>query len=289
MRSRTGFGVRQPAATSLLVAGLVSLGVVAAFGEQIQKSFSTAPNPSFRLHSHSGTISVQGWDQNQVEIRAETASPLMEVAIDGGEDKVTVQAHPRREGISPEEAKVSFEIRVPKKAMVWLESEQGEITVENLEGTVSVEGGSNAVALSNINGHITVRTVDGPIVIRSSQGHIKADSITGELRFLQVDGAELSGTTDSGPITYQGNFGMGGTYILRNYSSPITIECSKTASFDVTARSVQGTVQNSLPIRPFPRGNQFGRLSPEKFLQGRINTGKSTVQVTSYSGTIRLY
>lgn len=287
--SIAGFGVRKPAGTVLWVASLLILGVVAAFAEQIQQSFSTASNPSFRLHNHSGTISVRGWNQNQVEVRAEPSSPKMEVAIEGGQDKVTVETHPPREGISPEEARINFEIRVPKQAMVWLESEQGDIAVENLQGTVSVEGVSNSVVLSNINGYITVRTVDGPIVIRSSQGHIKADSITGELKFIQVDGAELSGTTDSGPISYQGNFGLGGTYVLRNYSSSINIETSKTASFDVTARSVQGSVQSALPFRPILRGNPFGQLSAEKFLQGRFNSGKSTVQVTSYSGTIRLY
>lgn len=276
----------------LVVAGVFCAGVGAVSAELIRKNFPTIANPSLLLHSHSGTISVKGWDQNQVEIKGERSSDAMRVMIDGTEEKVTVQTHPTREGISPQEARVNLEIRVPRQALVRVESEQGDITVEDVTGDVAVEGVSNSVALSNLSGHITARTVDGSILIRSSEGYIKADSITGDLKFIQVNGPELVGTTNSGAIRYQGDFGLGGTYLLHNYSSPIEIATSPKASFDVTARSVQGSVESDIAFRPMPLGTPFGRPSigkVGKVFQGRFNTGKSTVQITSYSGTIRLY
>ena len=267
---------------------ILCLSLSAAFAETIQKKFTTVSNPSFMLHNHSGKISLKGWEQNEVEIRGERASDAVEVLIAGEEQKVTVETHPTQERLSPEEERVDFQIRVPRGATVHVDSNQGAIEVENIHGDVTIEGVSNPVALSGLRGHITVRTVEGQIHIRESEGYVRAQSISGNLELLQVNGTELIASTNSGTIRYEGDFGSGGTYVLKNYNSPIDIMTSAKASFDLTARAVEGLIENNLIFRPIPPGNPFRRLPPGKFLQGRINTGNSTVQVTSYSGTIRL-
>lgn len=271
-----------------LLFAILCLNVSAAFGEQIQKKFSTTSTPSLQVHNHNGTVVVKGWDQSEIEIQGDRPSEAMDVIILGGQDKVSVQVHPVRDRLSQEESRVDFQIRVPRQASVRVDSEQGGITVEEIQGDVTIEGVSNPVTLSQIRGHITVRTLDGPIVIRSSEGHIQAHSINGDMQFLQVNCPELVASTNSGAIRYEGDFGLGGTYVLNNYSSPIQIVASDKASFDFTARVVLGFIESNLSFRPMPLSSAFRRLSPGKFLQGRFNTGKSTVQATSYSGTIQV-
>ncbi|OFV97924.1 MAG: hypothetical protein A3H94_03435 [Acidobacteria bacterium RIFCSPLOWO2_02_FULL_60_20] len=273
---------------TLCVAACLCLGAAVAAAETIKQNFPTSANPSFLLHNHTGKISIEGWDQHAIDIQGEPASNVMEVIIMGGEQKVSVQVHPKRERFTPKEARLDFEIRVPRQAIVRVDSERGDIVVKNLAGSITIEGVSTPVALSQMKGHITVRTVDGPILIQSAEGSINADSISGDLRFVQVNGSELVANTNSGAIRYEGDFGDGGTYVLNNYSSPIDIFASAKASFDLTARAVMGLIESSLSFRPTPLGNPFRRLSPNKFLQGRFNSGESTVRVTSYSGTIRV-
>jgi DUF4097 and DUF4098 domain-containing protein YvlB len=291
MRWRSIFEKEQWPAV-LAVAGVLCAGAFPAFAETIQKSFATIANPAFVLHSHNGTVSVAGWDQNQVEIRGERASAeAMDVLIEGNAEKVTIKTHPKQPNLALEEARVDLTIRVPREAVVRVESEQGDIVIENVEGGVTVEGVTTSVTLSEIRGHITARTVDGPIVIRSSEGVVQADSISGDLQFLQVDGVQLTGTTNSGRIQYQGDFGLGGTYKLHSYSSPIEVQASPQASFDVDARSIQGTIDNRISF-PQPPRTASSLAAPARrtgrSVQGRVHTGKSTVQITSYSGTIRL-
>jgi hypothetical protein len=267
----------------------LSLYSAAASGEQIRKSFPTTPNPALLVHNHQGTVQVKGWDPSEIEIKGERPSNAVDVNIVGGEQKVSVQTHPLREGVASEDSRVDFQIRAPRGASVRVDSEQGDITVEDIRGDVTIEGVSGSVVLSQLRGHVSVRTLDGPILIRSSEGYIQAHSINGDLKFIQVNCAELIGSTNSGRIQYEGDFGLGGTYVLNNYSSPIVIMASDKASFDLTARAVEGMIESTIPFRPMPLGNTFTRrLSPGKFLQGRFNTGKSTVQVTSYRGTIQL-
>jgi len=261
-----------------------------AFSEAIQRDFATIGNPTLILHIHSGAISVTGWDQNRVDIQGERASADgMDLLIEGNAEKVSIETHPKRQNLTRDEARVDLTIRVPRQALVRVESEQGSITVEGVEGGVTVEGATNSVALTRIRGHVTARTVDGPIVIRSSEGVVQADSISGDLQFVEVNASQLTGTTNSGAIRYQGDFGMGGTYKLHSYSSPIEVQASPRASFDVDARSIQGAIENriSLPSAA-PATTTMQQRRTGRSVQGRVNTGKSTVQITSYSGTIRL-
>ena len=272
----------------LPVAGCLLAALAVASAASIKKQFPTTANPMFLLHNHNGKVTISGWDQNVVDIQGEPASDLMEVIIMGGEQKVSVQTHPKSEGVSLKESRLDFQVHVPRQTIVRVESERGDIVVENLDGTVDVQGVSNAVTLSHLKGYMSARTEDGPIVVESSEGNVTADSISGNLKFLRVNGAELVANTNTGTIRYEGDFGQGGTYVLNNYSSPIEILASARASFDLTARAVMGFIESNLPFRPTPLGNAFRRLSPKNYLQGRFGSGDSTVRVTSYSGTIRV-
>lgn len=289
MSPKCAFAKSQAWPAVLAVAVVLCAGALPAFCEAIQKSFATIANPALVLHSHNGTVSITGWDQNQVTIEGDRASDAMDVLIEGNAEKVTIKTHPKHPNLSRDEARVDLTIHVPRQALVRVESEQGDIAVENVEGGVTVEGVTNSVTLSRIRGHITARTVDGPIVIRASEGVVHADSISGDLEFLQVNGSQLTGTTNSGRIRYQGDFGLGGTYKLYSYNSSIDVQASPRASFDVDARSIQGTIENriSLPSPP-PGASSLRARRTGRSVQGRVNTGKSIVQITSYSGTIRL-
>jgi hypothetical protein len=272
-----------------LLIGLLGLGVTACSAEQIKKDIPTGAKPTLLLRNQNGAISVKTWDQNQIEVRANPSSDSMEVMIIPGEQKVTVQTNPKGEHAAPPDARVDFEILVPREATVRVDSERGEISVENVKGDIAIEGVSNSVGLANSSGHITVRTVDGPILLRSCEGHIEARSISGDLKFVHVNASELIANTNSGRISYEGDFGSAGHYVLNNYKSPIEIVASEKASFELTARAVQGSIESDIPFRPTATGQPFRRLTPGRFLQGLFRNGESTVQVTSYSGTIRVH
>ena len=273
----------------LCVAAVCCLGIVAASAQQIKRDIPTGAKPSLLLRNQNGGISVKTWDQNQIEIQAEPSSDAMEVMIVPGEQKVTVQTHVKADRVPPSASRVDFTIHVPREATVRVDSEQGKISVENVQGDVAIEGVSNSVGLSNLTGHITVRTVDGPVLLRSCEGHIEVRSIAGDLRFVGVNASELIANTNTGKISYEGDFGANGHYVLNNFRSPIDVVASSQASFELTARAMQGSIESEIPIRPTPLGQSFRqRSTPGKFLQGLFNGGDSTVQITSYSGTIRL-
>ena len=279
---------RMPIAVAAVA--LLCWTVPAIQAEQIQRKFSTSATPSLLLHNHIGSVSVKSWEKNEIEIQAEQFSDAVEVMIEGGRQKVSVQIHPKREGLSPQETKMDFQIQVPRQATVRIDCESGDrISVEDVNGDVFVEAVSGRVELSGIQGNIAVRTMDGAILIRDSTGQVEARSISGNLEFVEVNGSRLVGNSNSGTIRYEGDFGSGGNYILNNHSSWIRIQPSRQASFDLKARAVEGFIESELSFHPTPLATPFRRLSPRKFVQGRFNSGESTVTITSFSGTIHLH
>jgi hypothetical protein len=224
------------------------------------------------------------------------SSDAMKLSAEGDAQKVTVETQPLRDKLSREEAVVNLEISVPMKSNVHVKSDRGTVEVDHIvDGSVRVDGVSTDVDLADVQGDIDVKTVDGPIQLLSSRGRIKVESISGDMKFLGVSGSEFMANTNSGTISFEGDFGAsggaGGTrngnYVLSSYSSPIEVIAARTASFHVSARSAQGLIQNNLVIRPTAEGNSFRRL-PGRYVEGRFNAGDAIVEVNSFSGTIRL-
>ena len=278
-----------------VAAALLLMGLTSLYAEEIRKTFSTVPNPKVQIRTQSGKVKVKGWDQNQVGVVGQSASDAMKLSVDGDAQGVSIESQPMRDKLSREESQVNLEIQVPRKSSVSVKSDRGNVEVDSLNGgELMVDGMSTDVEVENVNGTIDVKTVDGPITLVATQGKIRAESISGDMKFVRVGGPEFSANTNSGKISFEGDFGgsasadgKGGTYILSSYSSPIEVIAARTASVHVSARSMQGLIQNNLTIRPTPDGNSFRRL-PGRYVEGRFNAGDAILEVNSFSGTISL-
>jgi hypothetical protein len=275
-----------------ITATLVVVGFTSLYAEEIRKTFSTSENPTVEVRTQAGRLKVKGWDQNQVGVSGQS-SDAMKLSAEGDARKVSIQSEPLREKLSREEAQVNLEISVPKKATVHVKSDRGAVEVDSLEGGVlTVDGVSTDVDVSGVQGDISVQTVDGPIQLLQSHGRIRVESISGDMKFLRVGGSEFVANTNSGSISFEGDFSGApgarpGSYVLSSYSAPIEVIAARTASFHVSARSVQGLIQNNLTIRPTAEGNSFRRL-PGRYVEGRFNAGDAILEINSFSGTIRL-
>jgi hypothetical protein len=116
----------------------VGATVAFAAAEQIKKEIPTTGKPSLMLRNQNGAISVKTWDQNRISIQADPASDATEVVIIPGDQKVTVQSHLKGGLADGSNTKVDFQIFVPREATVRVDSELGQISVENVNGEVSV-------------------------------------------------------------------------------------------------------------------------------------------------------
>ena len=140
-----------------------------------------------------GGIRVRGWDRGDVLVRArivghaETDAEARRVV--SGVRLVTAGGSVRAEG--PDGGRdarwsVSFEIQVPRTALLTLNTNNGGISIEDFQGTAKFRARNGGVTLNNVSGDIRGETTNGGVNI----------DLTGD----RWDGAGLDVETRNGGI-----------------------------------------------------------------------------------------
>jgi hypothetical protein len=88
-----------------------------------------------------------------------------------------------------------------------------------------------------------------------------------------------------GRILYTGDFGSAGEYTLMSHTGDIDANVASYASFDVTARSMKGKVENDFALEP--KHTPFSVKAGNAFA-GTLNKAASSVKLLSFSGKIHL-
>jgi Toastrack DUF4097 len=272
---------------------LLSLGLNAvASPAHLDKAFQTTPNPEVALTNLRGKLVVHGWDKESVQAQCTTLSPRVEVDAEtlphsGPAERVQLSAHLLDPLVTGEDETMDCVLQVPRGASVEIRNRQGSVKIELVNGQhTRVESTNGTISATDISGHLFARTLGGDIEIVRASGRVEAFSITGGIRFVDATSKDLRGNSNSGKIIYQGDFVPGAEYVLSTYSGDIEILCPAASSFQLTAKTVKGKVDNEFSLTP--RRRDVSPLSSAHSLLGTSNTGDAMVELSSFSGTIRL-
>lgn len=272
---------------------LIPAGLLMAQGSgQSEKTISTTATPRVSISNLAGKVTVRGWDRLQVHVAYTIASPKIavdteQVPTQGPADKLHFTSYLiHRSDVVPNPV-VDYVVQVPSGASLDIHDPQGTINIESIKGDTSVDSLGGTISVADAEGHLSIRTVGGNIEIIRSSGRVEAYSINGNLHFVSPASTRLRGTTTSGTIVYEGDFAPGGDYVLSDYSGDITVICPSSASFELDAKTVRGKLDNQFPL--VPRGPSSQSFHPPgNSIFGTQGSGQATLEVTSFSGTIRV-
>jgi hypothetical protein len=205
----------------------------------------------------------------------------------GAADRLRFSTHVLDATVAGKDQAADYLLDVPFGANLEIRNPQGSIRVEKLQSDdTALESVGGALLVSDFSGHLLLRSVGGDISILRPSGRVEAYSITGNLHIVSSSASKLRVSTTSGRILYEGDFPDGGDYAFSAYSGSIDVFCPPSASFELTAKTVRGKLDNEMPMK-IRRGGATP-LSTANSLLGTHNTGKATVNLTSFSGTIRI-
>jgi DUF4097 and DUF4098 domain-containing protein YvlB len=271
---------------------LVPATMLCAAGEGRQeKTLDTTREPRISLTNLKGVVLVRGWDKAQVHVVSTVASPRVEVDAEclpdtGPADKVHFTTHVLDPLGNGNDQVVDYTLDVPAGSSLEIRNPQGKIRVEGMQAEADIQSVGGDIVVADFSGHLSVRSVGGNIEVLRPSGHVEAYSITGNLHFVSPTTTKLRGSTTSGHILFEGDFMERGDYILSAYSGDLDIVCPPSASFELNEKTVRGKVINSLPIKR--RRESASPMASSNSLLGTHNTGKATLELTSFSGTIRI-
>ncbi|HYL15427.1 MAG TPA: DUF4097 family beta strand repeat-containing protein [Terriglobales bacterium] len=266
---------------------VVACVIAVAASEKKEFKYTVGPRASVTINNQFGPVSVKPSAGNQVIITAILQSNKVEVDDSKIGDRVELKSH-LLQGATPENARVEYEAFVPADASVSIHSTNGPVRAEQLHGDLTLEGDTATMEVHDISdAHVHVNSLNGPITLTNiHNGHVEISSVGGDVMLNSVTGPLVSVTSTTGKIHYDGDFGIGGDYKLTSHSGDIEAIIPADASFDVTAKSMRGDVQNDFPLQP----KQHITFLPEKgrSFVGTAGRAASSVLLRTVSGKIRL-
>lgn len=270
---------------------LVPAGAWCAGPIQQSSTFYTIATPRISVTNLTGAVIIRGWDKPQVHAVYLLASPRIEVDAEkipptGEAEKIHLATHLLDRALRGPNAKVDYTLDIPIGSSLEIRNPQGIIRIDRLNGDAWIESVGGNIVISDATGQIMARSFGGQIQIVRPAGYVEASSVTGNLEFMSPSSSRIRGTTTSGKIMYEGNLVPAGEYVMSSYSGDIDVLCPRSASFELNARSVHGKLIDEMRLnhkRHHETVSVYGNA-----LFGMHNEGAATLELTSFSGTIRI-
>ncbi len=274
-------------ATAVAAIGFALAGTP-AFARRLQERFPVASHPVVTLHNASGTVTIRTWLKPEVDVTAEHQSQKVEVSASKKGNMVLVATHILTDDVTPTDLETDYVITVPQESALSIQNDSGKVEVEGvLLGNTSVETVSADVDLRNVTGDINVGTVGGSFTCNECSGQIEANSISGGINVIGSESGNVRARTSTGNILLDSDLLPNGLYRLRNYSGRIDVLFSPADSFDVSAISLRGKVENNASLKTPAQPTQH--LPPfARSLFGAYNEGRARLVLNSFSGTIAI-
>lgn len=229
-----------------------------------------------------GSISVRGWDQNQLRVHSKDAESIelrrgvqsatgpatrIEVLVSNGD---AGGPHELQESCN---ATADVVLDVPRGAVVRLQTRDGDVSVKDVtEARVEAQTGdidlvniSKLVEAKSLNGDISLKDSSGRVVLVSVSGSVEAEnvrpnetgddfeavSVSGDLALDRVGHTQVRARTISGSLNLEGSLAHGGRYDFKTVSGDMTLSLPSESSFKVNAKITQGgDIISDFAVRP---------------------------------------
>lgn len=276
----------------------ITLGLLAALaqgqGTSTDTTVAVRPGTRLEVHNMGGDIEVRTWDRNAVRVQAEHSS-RDHVEIGYGGVVLNISASGRRGAPHA----VDYTITVPAAmdlnlsgtySDVSVEGSTGRIVVETVQGDVTVRGGRSLVTLHSVEGDVQASGVVGRLEVNSTNGEVTVDDVEGEVYAEGVNGDvtlrgirsdNVSATTVNGDIVYRGTVRDEGQYRLSTHNGDVTVSVPASTNATVTVSTFSGDFESDFPV------TLTGARQGKRF-SFTLGSGKATVELESFQGSIRL-
>jgi hypothetical protein len=253
---------------------------------------------SVLLDLHSGTLVVQTWSEDRVEMEA-WGDDDFELALNRRGRRVVGSiageyGHP---------VDADIEVRIPEWMAIEVEGRDldceiegagSEIEVRVLGGDLLISGGRDHIKIRSVHGSVTLRDASGEIDIhatnediriRDVEGTIVAESVHGDIRLegARVTSADL--ITTSGDILYDGSIDREGDYFFATHDGDIRL----TVAPDVSALVEIETFQGEVIAHGATLDQALVEVRRDREYRVELGEAQARVRIRNFSGDVELY
>jgi len=236
---------------SILMLAVAYAPACLAITKEFNQTYPLQTGGTFELKNVNGTVDVQGWDQDVVEVHAVKTAKLKEsdlarvsIEVQANSRGVSVATrYPQNEGV---EVAVEYTVRVPHCAHVE--------HVGTVNGTLRVSGIERVEDLRTVNGNIEVYEGGGSVHAHTTNGNVHL-----ELLHVQDKNGAIAETT--------------------NGSLLLAVPADTHA--DLETRCLNGNFFSELPVT-------FESTLKPREMHGKLGRGGAPIRLHTVNGGIRL-
>lgn len=259
---------------------------------RLERHFSVTHRPVITIqNAASGRVEVKSWKNPEVVIKSDRVSNSVSVEMEQADSRIALTSSLIDKPSRPADNETNFEITVPEESDLEIHTtNMGTIYIEQVYGDMTLESRSGDVHLREVSGYIIVKTMGGSLMCTQCAGKINFSSVSGNAQFLQPQLNSLSASSTSGNLIYDGDFLRTGIYTLKSGTGLVEVRFSDSDSFDLRAITASGTVDNQAAafLKPDSHGLKRHTTRFAHSLAGTVNAGLAQVNLSTFSGTIRI-
>jgi DUF4097 and DUF4098 domain-containing protein YvlB len=262
-----------------------------AVPQHFEKHFPVKGRPVVVLQNvAAGRIEVKSWKNPEIVIAATQSSNKVSIEAEQAGERVDITATPLDSAAQPEELQANFQLTVPEETELQIKTQNGLTYVEQVMGDMTLQSVAGDVHLKEVSGYIVVRTTGGSLVCTQCAGKLNFNSVSGNAQVLQPGLTNVSLFTTTGNILFDGDFIRTGIYTMKSGKGTVEVRFSGNDSFDLNAQTATGAVDNQAEayLKPDSHGVRHIASRFTKGLFGTVGSGLAKVELSSYSGTIRI-
>jgi DUF4097 and DUF4098 domain-containing protein YvlB len=284
---------------TLTLLGMISTSVVAV---EINESMDAAADGTVSISNISGSVDVQGWSRNQVEITGDLGSDVEELIFERDGDEIKIKVNTRRGNSRDIES--DLVVKVPLASSLEVNTVSADIDVAGLTGEQSLESVSGDIATEAFVSDIDVNSVSGDLEVEgddqamrsrlsSVSGDIDTENLAGEIGVESVSGDlvvvngvfdRVSMDTVNGDIVFHAQLLNDGRLDVETVNGSVDIEFAGEVSARFDIETFNGEIRNCFGPKAV-RVSEYGPGYELKFTEGG---GSGRVSIETLNGDLRL-
>lgn len=233
---------------------ILLLGVVFFFASAFEisaqrrfsKTFPASKNVGLKLINRTGTITVEGWERQEVRISGEMETSSTNIQAQNSSGTIIINIVKDNQG-RDDVGYVNFLIKVPYTSTVNIETMIGNLNVSNIGGEL-------------VRAHITSE---------------------GDITLTNIGAANVSAENVIGNIFYDGEFQAGGIYRFSSTRGDINLRIPANSSFRLVATAPS---TRNISLGTFTNTNL--NFTDGRRVYGRVGDGSASLTVTNQRGSI---
>ena len=276
-------------------------------GTPIQLHHDATPTAHVSISNIAGTVTVLGWDRNEVQVGGELGDGARPLSISGSNGNLSIKVEPQggsgwfHWASDSRMGPTALEVHVPRAASLVISVisatlvidgvDGGSITLDTVSGKARIQARTPSLKVDSVSGGIELsghaeqadlQTVSGDILAPTLGSVAQLQTISGHIQANGGPWRKFSLSTVSGDAQLGGTLAPGGSLDIDSMSGDVQLQLPAATSATLHASSFSGDLRSDFGT---PRQADHG---PGSSLDARLGDGQGRISIETFSGDLRI-